>query len=275
MQIRYYHARQHESLMRFVLRQCKELWQYRFALKNIVSTTLEQNHRRSVLGFAWSFLNPLFNLVILAVVFSTLFKQDIRDFAMYLFSGLLTWNFMTGVITSSAHVFIGAEGFLKKIYTPKLLFLISNLLTALVNFGFSIICYFILGFAVGFNFQSSMYLSIFSICITTCFAFGVGMIIAIFNVYFRDLQHIASVLLSGMVWLSPVMYKIDLLPEEWKVLMYFNPFYYFLILIRNDLYAKQYVSDFHWGMALLLTLVSLFLGFLSLKAHNDRIIYHL
>jgi len=273
MRVRHYTADQNESLFAFIAHQFQELWVYRFALKNIVTSTIEQQHRRSILGFLWSFLDPLFHLIILAIVFSILFNQDLKDNAMYIFSGILTWNFISSGINSASFSLLNAESYLKKIYVPKVLFVLANLLVTAVNMLFSLACYITLGVFIGFPFGETLWFLPLTLALTLIFLFGISLIVAILNIYFRDLAHIISVLLSGLVWLAPVMYRINSIPDEYKNLFVFNPLYSFITIVRDALYFNQYPSALEWCTATLIALVSLFLGLWLLRKYDKVLIY--
>src|SRR5688500_7996186 len=106
------------SMFEFLWRNIREVVLYRYALYNFISTTLSSRYRRSTIGFLWSLLNPLITMIIMAIVFSSLYKLSFTEFSLYLFSGLLPWNLITASLVGGSMSIISAEVYLKKVYIP-------------------------------------------------------------------------------------------------------------------------------------------------------------
>jgi len=268
-------SRVHDSFPRYVAKIFSEMWTYRFALKNFVVNNLRTRYRRSVLGFLWSLLNPLFFMLILAVVFSTIFKQSMRDYSIYIFSGMIPWLYINASITMGCQTLINAEGFLKKVYIPKLLFPVVSVTTETVNFGLSIVSLYILGLFVGFPVKITILYLPLVVLITFLFNLGWVLILSVTTIFFRDTTHLITIIFQALFYLAPIIYPLESIPEQFRTLFFFNPFYYFIILFRKVIYGSPALTWLDWLAPIGLTILILIIGLYILKRHDRTIVYRL
>ena len=264
-----------ESFFAYCARTCRELWRFRFALANMVVSGLSRRYRRSVLGFLWSLLNPLLSMIVLTVVFSAVFKQEISKFAPHIFSALLPWTMMTTTIILSSLSLIDAEGLIKKIYVPKILFPLVAASTELINFGLSLLCLFGLGMVLGFSPTPAIVALPVVIALTFVFTLGIGITLAVANVYFRDLTHIVQVLLSAMFYTVPILYPIETLPPELRNFVDWNPFYHFLKLFQEVIRDGVMPSAAELALPAMLAAGALAIGLASMKAVEKKLVFRL
>ncbi len=268
-------SRVHDSYPRYVAKIFSEMWTYRFALKNFVVNNLRTRYRRSVLGFLWSLLNPLFFMIILAVVFSTIFKQNIRTYSIYIFSGMIPWLYINASITMGCQTLINAEGFLKKVYIPKLLFPVVSVTTETVNFFLSIVSLYLLGIFVGFPIKITILYLPLVIFITFLFNLGWVLILSVTTIFFRDMTHLVAIVFQALFYLAPIIYPLESIPEQYRSLFLFNPFYYFIILFRKVIYGEPALVWLDWVAPIGLMLVVLSVGLYILKRLDRTIVYRL
>ena len=268
-------SEEHSSLPRFIGKSVRDVYKFRFALRNFVVNQLRTRYRKSFLGFLWSLLNPLMFMVVLAVVFATAFKQDMRTYGIYIFSGLIPWLFISQSILAGGQVFINAEGFLKKVYIPKLLFPLALVLTETVNFFFSLVGLYIFALALGSPLRWTMALLPLVILITFLFNLGCVIIIGIGTIYFRDLSHITVIVFQALFYLVPIIYQVDMFPEPARKLFYLNPFYYFINLFRVVIYGQPAMTWADWLIPLGFALGILLLALIVLKLRDREIVYRL
>lgn len=273
--IKVFDSEDHSSFWRFITKNFRDLLFFRFALRNFVVNSLRTRYRKSVLGFLWSLLNPLMFMTVLAVVFSIIFKQNIRTFAIFVLSGMIPWLFMSQSIISGTQVIINAEGFLKKVYVPKLLFPLVLVSTETVNFFFSIISLLILALILGSTISWTILLLPFVLIITYLFNLGWVLIVGIATIYFRDLAHIIAVVFQALFYLVPIVYDVEMFPQVARNLFYFNPFYYFINLFRKVIYGQPALTWQDWVIPACLAVVSLLVGLVILKSRDREIIYRL
>lgn len=188
--------------------QTLELWRFREVIKNFVAQDLKVKYRRSALGFFWSLMNPLLQMIVLSVVFSLMFK--IPNFTLYILSGIVCWTFFSTSVDACAVSIIGAEGMLKRQYFPKLVFPLAKVTENLVTFVLSLtVLLLLVGPFCGFRFTAALAVLPLSFACIVAFTLGLGAIAAVATVHFRDMQHLITVFLGAMFYLTPVIYPLD------------------------------------------------------------------
>lgn len=186
----------------------RELVQFREVIKNFVAQSLKVKYRRSVLGFFWSLLNPLLQLLVISVVFSLLF--NLNNFALYLLAGLVPWMFFAAAIQECSVSLIAAEPMLRRQYFPKLVFPLCAVLQNLVAFALSMVVLLaVLAPLIEFRPTAAWLFLPVSFLLIVGFALGLGALAAVATVYFRDMQHLIAVFLSAWFYLTPIIYPLE------------------------------------------------------------------
>lgn len=268
-------SRASQSFYRYLKNNFVEVYRFRHALANFVVNNLRMRYRRSVLGFFWSLLNPLLVMTVISIVFSLIFKQNIKTFSVYIFSGLAPWQYLNSSILAGCQTIINAEGFLKKVYIPKSLFPIITVTTETANFFFSIVSLFFLGIILGFRVPWTIAFLPLAILVTFIFNLGWALLLGVITVYFRDLTQIVIVGLQALFYITPIIYPIESIPAQFHILFYINPFYYFIILFRKIIYGTPSLTLADWALPSLLAIIIFVLGFLVVMLRDKDLIYRL
>lgn len=213
-----------------------ELYGSRNVLSQLVAQQLILRYRRTVLGYLWTLINPLLMMSVMALVFATLFKADLKTFAVFLFAGMIPWNFFNSVVTQSGMSFINNEGLIKKIYLPKAIFPLSIAFALLIDSVLSFLALFVIILAIGGSLSWSVLFIPAAFVLLFFFALGVGFIMSIATVFFRDLQHVILIAMQGLFFLTPILYKHDSLAGKVGWLVGLNPVIPFIELFRAPLY---------------------------------------
>ena len=204
--------------MRFLpatLNVLRETWAYRDLLRNLVVRDLKTRYKRSVLGFAWSFLNPLFMVMIFTVVFTVIARaQNVPNYPLFALCGLLAWNFLAGSVSGAARSIVGNAHLIDKVYFPRELLPISVVFSNLINFILSLIVFFVL--LLLFRIPLSWWILSLPIIIAVQFVLVVGLalIVAALNVFYRDVEHVLDVGLLAWFFLTPIFWELELLPNK-------------------------------------------------------------
>jgi ABC-type polysaccharide/polyol phosphate export permease len=270
-----YQVGDESSIWRFLRGSAGDAWNYRWAIETFITNNLRRRYRRSVLGFLWGMLGPLLNMAIMSVVFALIFHCDVKTYAIYIFTGLLPWAYMSESAVEGSVCFVNAEPYLKKLAIPKIFFPLVSVGTDTTNFLLSLSSLLLLGFAVGLKWQSTMLLLPFVILLTAGFNLGMILMFSILTVYLRDFTHILRVTLPAFFYMVPVLYPITAIPEQYRALLLLNPFYYPIKLFRMVIYDGQLPSERLWGAMLVLAIVPLLCGLLMLRKHEKHLIYRL
>ena len=268
-------ATKRPTFFEYIIKNLIEGIHYRFVLSNFVGTNLSSRYRRSFLGFLWSLLNPLLTMLIMALVFSSLYKLPFQEFVFYLFSGLLPWNFIANTLNAGANSIISSEGYLKKVYLPAMIFPLTTLGVEMVNFVFSMVSMFLLMLLFGAKFTYSLLLLPFAFVPLLLFLFGLVLIFSVVTVYFRDFSHILGIILVATLYLTPIFYQLSFLSVELQQWLVYNPFYHFVNLFHLIIYEGQFPELFEWGLCLLLASISAVTGLWVLYKKENSLIYRL
>ena len=273
--VKVYDSQENDSFPRFLLKNLHEFRIYRFAIFNFVLNNLRMRYRRSVLGFVWSVLNPLLVMTVISVVFSIIFHQDLKTFAVYIFSGLAPWLYFNAAIIGGCQTIINAEGYLKKVYLPKALFPIVTVSTETANFLFSLISLYILALLLGSQMHWTILWLPLAVVITFLFNLGWAILLGVATVYFRDLSQIMLVAFQALFYLAPIVYPIESIPERFRGYFLLNPFYYYIMLFRKIIYGEPAISLGDWVVTGSMALVVVLAGFYFLMKQDRDLIYRL
>lgn len=223
----------------------REVWQFREVIRNFVSQDIKVKYRRSVLGFFWSLLNPLLMMIVLSVVFATIFNfRGIRHYTLYLFSAMLPWTFFATTVDGCAVSIINNESYLKRQYFPKLVFPLAllgqNLVTLLLSMVVLILT---LGWFIGFQVTPALAILPLSFGCLIAFALGLGTIVAVLTVYFRDTQHLVQVGMTAWYFFTPILWPLTMQPESRHVYFKMNPMYFIMEMFRAPIYRGVFPSS--------------------------------
>ncbi|SNX52863.1 ABC-2 type transport system permease protein [Thermoanaerobacterium sp. RBIITD] len=220
----------------------RELYEYREMLFSMVKKDLRTRYRGSFLGFLWTFINPLLQLVVYSIVFSTIMRMNIYNFAMFLFVALLPWIFFSTSITQSTTTIMANSNLVKKIYFPRIILPISVALTGFINMIFGFIIVFIVLFIFKIHLSSSIVLLPIVMINELLFVVGLSIIFSALNVFFRDLEHILGIVTMAWFYLTPIVFPINLVPDKYLKLFFLNPMTSIILPYRDILYYGLWPS---------------------------------
>jgi ABC-type polysaccharide/polyol phosphate export permease len=238
----------------------REIRDYRELLGNLVVTELRLRYRDSILGFLWTVLNPLFFLVILALVFSRIIKLQMENYTIFLFSGMVSYLMIQQTVLIATGSIVNNQGLIKKVNVPTILFPLSNVLARYVDHLILtlILLLFMAFFGMGFTWNLLALVPL--LLLHFFFSLGASLLASVFYVWVRDVQHILSIGLQAFFYITPVIYPLDILPPSFHKIFLLNPFYYFVQGFRYPVYFGQFPPLKMWGVVFLLTVVVLALG---------------
>lgn len=221
----------------------KEIWDYRQMIISLVRKDLRGRYKGSVLGFMWTFINPLFQLIVYSFVFSTILRSNIEKYYLFLFVALIPWIFFSAAITGGSTSVLSQKDLVKKIYFPREVLPIAYVTSCFVNMLLCFIVVFVVVFISGtkLSILGLVYLPIVMI-VEYILALGIAMITSAVTVYFRDLEHILGIISMAWMYFTPVVYSQDLIldsgmPEKFKFLfMHVNPMTSIINAYRTILY---------------------------------------
>jgi len=253
------------------MKTLKEIWAYREMIFSLVGRDLRGRYKGSVLGFAWTFLNPLLQLAVYTMVFSIILRNNIKDYYLYLFVALVPWIFFSSSVSGGAGCIRAQSGMITKIYFPREVIPISHVTSQFVNMLLSLIVVFAVVIISGkpINPIALLYLPLIMI-IEYLLAIGITMLVSAITVYWRDVEYFMGIIVMAWQFATPVMYGIDQIPE--RLLKYFNlnPMTPVIVAYRSILYYGEVPEMNTLLSAVLFGLIMLFIGwtvFSKLKRH--------
>lgn len=209
-------------------------------LKQLIVRDVKLKYRRSYLGYLWSILNPLMLMIVQVIIFSNLFRFDTPNYPLYLISGQIIFNFMVEATNMSVWSITGNASLLKKTYVPKYIFTVSKVGSSLVNLIFSLGALLLVMVITEAEFTWNLLFFPVIILQVLVFSLGLGLFLAAATVFFRDIQYLWGVFVSMWMYLTPLFYPINIIPEEYQNLYKSaNPMYWYIEQFRDIvLYAK-------------------------------------
>ncbi|MFI3206119.1 MAG: ABC transporter permease [Clostridia bacterium] len=244
-------------------------------LKELTSRDIKLKYRRSVLGIVWSVLNPLLMMLVITAVFSTIFRFDIPNFPIYYLTGSTVFGFFSEATTGAMSSVIYSASLIKKVYMPKYLFPLEKIIFAFVNMLFSLIAVFFVMVLTNTELYATIFISPLGLIYTFVFSIGVGLILASMAVFFRDIVHLYSVLITALTYFTPIIYPIEALPENIAVFMKLNPLYHYVNFFRDCVLYGEVPSLEENLICIVLAIVSLLIGLLVFKKNQDKFILYI
>ena len=181
-----------------------ELKKHQFLFEELVKRDFKKKYKRTILGMAWSILSPLFQLLVMTLVFTQFFGRNTPHYMIYIFCGNLIFSFFSDATKGGMGTIMGNAGIFTKVNVPKYLFLLSRNIQALINFGLILIVFFVFVAFDGLAFTWKFICLLYPICCLILFNIGVGMILSALFVFFRDIQYLYDVFTMLLMYLSAV-----------------------------------------------------------------------
>ena len=218
----------------------KNLYNYRQMIFSLTHRELRGRYKGSVLGFLWTFLNPLLQMFVYTFVFSVIMRSGIENYYLFLFVALIPWIFFSTSLAGGCGCIIASGDMVKKIYFPREVLPLAFVVTAFVNMLYCFVVVFAALFfaGVGFNPVALLYLPLVLV-VEFIFTLGVTLLASALTVYIRDLQHILGIIVMAWQFLTPIMYSSERVPEEYKSLFMLNPMTPIIEAFRSILYYKE------------------------------------
>lgn len=251
-----------------------KLRKYHFLFQQLVHRDFTKKYKRTILGIAWSVLSPLLSLFVMNLVFSTLLGSDIEHYTIYLFSGQLIFSFFSDSTNQGMTSLLNNSEIFTKVNVPKYMFLFSQNVSSLINFGITLIVYFVFVFADGILPTWKFILLIYPIVCLVIFNLGVGLILSALYVFFRDIQYLYSIFTLLLMYMSAIFYSIESFPQIGQNLFLLNPIYVYIryfrkIVIENTIPTIQ----FH-VIAAGYAVIAFAIGALIYKKKNHSFLYY-
>ena len=246
-----------------MIKTVREIWEYRTMIRSLVHKDLRGRYQASVLGFLWTFIVPLCQLLVYTVVFSIILRSTVEKFYLYLFVALIPWNFFSSCLTGGSSCIIQQQSLVNKIYFPREVVPVAFVTGAFVNMLYCEIVVFAVALFSGVHFSAAGLLCLpVVMAVEYILALGITMIMSAVDVYFRDLEHILGILSMAWMFMTPIMYDLSIVPERLRLIFKLNPMTGVVPAYRDILYKGGVPTLKTLAVAFGMGVISLILGFL-------------
>ena len=258
--------------MKRIIEKCKK---YKFLFEELVKRDFKEKYKRSILGMGWSILSPLLTLLVMKLIFTEFFGKDMPHYTIYLFSGNLVLAYYKESTKNGMSSLVKNANIFTKINVPKYMFLLSKNVSALVNFGLTIVVYFMFCALDGIHFHFRMLLLLYPILGLLMMNIGIGLILSALFVFFRDIRYLYEVFLTLITYVSAVFYSVDKFSPSGQRLFLLNPVYVFIKYFRCIVIDGKIPSLEYHALCAFYAVIFLVIGGYVYKKLNHQFLYYL
>lgn len=217
-----------------------EILNYRDMIDGLIRKDLRGRYKGSILGFIWNFINPLCQILVYFIIFSNVFKPDIEKFHIFLIAGIIPWNFFSEAVIQGTGCIIANADMTKKIYFPRAVLPIAAVTSRFINLLLSLTICIVIILLTGGRLGTSLIFGLpIALLLEYFMALGFSLILSAINVYFRDVEYMTSVIMMIWIWMTPIMYSFEAVPEQLQKFVSLNPMTPVIIAYQCVLYQTS------------------------------------
>lgn len=257
------------------MKYLRNFLKYKYLINELVSRDIKKKYRRSVLGLIWTVLNPLLMMIVMTIVFSQLFRFNIENFPVYLLCGQTVFNFFSESTSNAMNSIIQNAPLIKKVYVPHYMFPLSNVMSSIVSLLASYCALIGVVLATRTPLHYTMLLSLLPLILVAVFSLGVGLTMSALAVRFRDMIHLYSVFLTALMYLTPIFYPIENLPNVVRRIVEWNPLTVFVLIFRGLMLENKLPSLGLLVKGIAFCIISMTLGLYVFYKRHDRFILYI
>lgn len=248
---------------------------YRDLIYQLIRRDIVARYKRSALGVAWTMLQPIGMMLVMAVVFSTLFRH-VDGYVAYLLSGLIAWSFFAQTTFSAMFQIVWGGDLIRRIYIPMTVFSISAIGTGVVNLVLSLVPLLVVTLVIGRPITWAILFIPVPILLLMAFALGISLILSTLAVYYPDVKEMYQIIIQAWMYLTPIVYPADILPEAYRFwILHLNPMYYLISLFRAPIYEGTLPPLDLLIPGALISLITLVVGWIYFSNKADNFAYTL
>lgn len=253
-----------------MINHLKEIYAYRDMIYSLVRRELRGRYKGSVLGFLWTYINPLCQILVYSVVFRIVFRVDIDKFYLYLIIGMMPWTFFNSSVQGGSTCIRAQADMVKKIYFPREVIPISYVTSTFVNMLLSFIIVFLAVIVAGYgiNLHVILYLPLIML-VQYFFVLGIAFFVSAVTVYFRDLEQIVGVVLMAWMYVTPLMYNLDYIPEQYRQYFVMNPMTPIVEIYHQVLYYRVTPTGEYWIISIAAAVFTCVVGIITFEKISE------
>ena len=239
-------------------------------LKEIVKRNIKRKYYKSALGVVWTVLNPLLSMLVMTLVFSTLFKRNIDNYPIYLLCGQLVFGFINGSVRQAMGAILGNAGYIRAIYIPKYIFVLAVVVENFVSLLFSLTALALVMLFTGVPFTLNLLLLPLLFALMFMFALGFSFVMATYGTFLRDLQHLYGIFSTLWMWVSAIFYPMSIIPSSYRFLFDLNPALHYISILRSICWEGTMPTEKTLVIATVYAVLMLMLGISVFKSKENK-----
>jgi len=254
--------------------ELRDLAAHRHLAWQLVHRDLTIRYKRSVLGFLWTMLHPLLLMLIFLVVFSNMFRFSTPHYHTYFLSEYIAWTFFSQTVTNVMMAVQWNGPLLKRIRVPPSVFTLSAIISGLVNLVLSIVMLLVIMLITRVPLQAELFFLPVALLLLAMFTFGISLALGAVSVFFADVREMIQAALPALMYLTPIIYPIEIVPDRWRPFFALNPLAYVLEIVRDPIYYGILPSRLTFTIALVMSVGSLAFGWMIFRRLAPRFHAH-
>ena len=239
-------------------------------LKEVVKRDIKRKYYKSALGVLWTVLNPLLSMLVMTIVFSTLFRRNIENFPIYMLCGQITFSFVSGAGRQGLSAILSNAGFIRSIYIPKYIFVLSRVVEAFVDLLFSLVALFLVMLVTGAPFTFNLLILPILLILEFMFALGLAFVLATYGTFLRDLHHLYGIFTTLWMWVSAIFYPVTIIPTTYRFIFDLNPALHYISIMRSICYEGVIPTEKSIIIATCYSVLMLALGISVFKSNENK-----
>ncbi len=254
-----------------MVKKMKKHW---FLFEELVKRDFKKKYTRTVLGMVWSLLSPLLQLLVMSLVFTQFFGRNTPHYTIYLFCGNLLLGYFKESTKGGMNALVQNASIFTKVNIPKYMFLLSKNVSALINFGLTLIIFFLFVLADGLLPTWKYIFLLYPIACLIVFNIGTGLVLSAMNVFFRDIAYLYDIFVMLLTYVSAIFYRIDGYSEQVQMIFHVNPIFCYIKYFRLIVIDNVIPSPTLHGLCLFYALVMTLVGAWTYKHYNQKFLYY-
>lgn len=245
-----------------------------FLFEELVKRDFKTKYKRTILGMGWSILSPLLTLFVMNIVFSHFFGRGMKHYTIYLFCGNLLFTYYREATSSGMTSLMNNARIFSKINVPKYIFLLSRNISSVINFGLTLVVFFIFCMVDKIEFGIHFLALIYPIACLILFNIGIGLVLSALFVFFRDMSYLYDIFTMLTMYLSAIFYTVDIIPEKYQIMFLLNPVYVYIKYFRIVVLDGQLPSFELHVLCVFYAITALLVGAWMYKKYNYKFLYY-
>lgn len=263
-----------ETVGSLAIEEFKNLVKYKDFIYQLIRRDIIARYKRSILGVAWTMLNPLGTMIILSIVFSEIFEVR-GTYPAYILSNLVAWNFFSQTTVASMNAMLWGANLFRKIYLPRTSFIVSTIGTGVVNLVLSLIPLFAILFLTKNNFHLSLLFLPVAVLFLVMFSLGMSLLVSTYVPYFPDIAEMYPIVITAWMYLTPIIYPEEILENTLDGLtLKLNPLYHVIKIFRVSVFDGRFPTIQELLVAFAISIITLSLGWLIYTKKSETFTYH-